>query len=94
MKIEKFECRRSKLRIQGLVFRTGSGQRPAVILSHGFLANSKMCRTYAKLLAEQGYAAFTFDFCGGGLMGKSDGKSRDMTILTEKEDLLTVFSEL
>jgi hypothetical protein len=59
-------------------------------LSHGFLANEGMCHGYAKLLAKEGYVAFTFDFCGGGLLCHSDGKSRDMTLLTEKADLRAV----
>lgn len=33
---------------------------------------------------------FTFDFCGGGLLSKSDGKFIDMLIDTEKQDLLCV----
>jgi hypothetical protein len=65
--------------------------KPAAILSHGFLANQKMCYDYAKILAELGYMAFTFDFCGGGLGCSSDGKSVDMTVFTEKADLLAVF---
>ena len=68
--------------------------KPAVILSHGFLANMNMCKTYAKLLAEQGYVAVIYDFCGGGLNCKSDGKSEDMTILTEKADLLALVDYL
>ena len=90
---EKFECRREELTIRGYVFRNGdNGRRPAVILSHGFLGNQGMCRKYAELLADMGYAAFTFDFCGGGLRVKSDGNSRDMSVLTEKEDLISVIS--
>ena len=37
-----------------------------------------------------GFLAVTFDFCGGGIISRSDGRSQDMTILTEKADLLTV----
>ncbi len=90
MKKEKFTCQRDGLTIHGHVFGREETPKPAVILSHGFLANQKMCYGYAKLLAELGYAAFTFDFCGGGLGCSSDGKSTDMTVLTEKADLLAV----
>lgn len=90
MKKEKFSCQRDGLTIRGHVWERGDAQKPAVILSHGFLANESMCHTYAKLLAELGYAAFTFDFCGGGLGSRSDGKSENMTLLTEKADLLAV----
>lgn len=67
-----------------------SGLKPAVILSHGFMANSLMCREYAMMLADMGYLAFTFDFCGGGLMTRSQGKTTEMSVLTEKKDLLAV----
>ena len=91
MRTERFTCNRGELQIRGNVYRTSSATGPAVILSHGFLANSGMCRTYAQLLADSGYAAFTFDFCGGGLRNRSDGRSEDMTILTEVEDLRAVY---
>ena len=87
---EKFSCQRNELTIRGHVWGRGAAPKPAVILSHGFLANEKMCHTYAKLLAELGYVTFTFDFCGGGLGSRSDGKSENMTLLTEKADLLAV----
>jgi len=94
MMVDRFEYKRGALNIRGHVFRSSAAKSPAVVLSHGFLANSKMCRTYAKLLAKMGYAAFTFDFCGGGLMNKSDGKSEDMTLFSEKEDLLAVIAHV
>ena len=88
----KFSCERDGLCIRGHMWRSHEGILPAVILSHGFLANEKMCHGYARLFAEMGYAAFTFDFCGGGLMSRSDGKSVDMTVLTEKADLEAVLA--
>jgi len=94
METRAFECKRGELTIRGRVFLTGTEPRPAVVLCHGFLANMSMCRTYAKLLAELGYASFLFDFCGGGLMSKSDGKSEDMSVLTEVQDLLAVIREI
>lgn len=90
MKKEKFSCQRDKLTIRGHVWERGTSPKPAVILSHGLLANENMCHTYAKLLTELGYVTFTFDFCGGGLGSHSDGKSENMTLFTEKADLLAV----
>ncbi len=49
-----------------------------------------MCIPYAELLADMGFLAVTFDFCGGGIISRSDGRSQDMTVLTEKADLLAV----
>ena len=89
-KSSNFECRRDHLVIRGSIFGDTANPKPVVILSHGFLANRKMCAKYAKLLADIGYIAVTFDFCGGGLFSKSDGKSIDMTIDSELSDLFSV----
>jgi hypothetical protein len=89
---EKFSCQRDGLHIRGTIWKERTGILPAIILCHGFMANEGMCKTYAKLFASMGYAAFTFDFCGGGLMSRSDGKSRDMSVLTEVEDLEAVLA--
>lgn len=90
MKKEKFSCQRDTLTIRGHAWGREAAPKPAVILCHGFMANETMCHTYARVLAELGYVAFTFDFCGGGLGSRSDGKSENMTLLTEKQDLLAV----
>ncbi len=87
---QKIEFSRDGLTIRGHVRGVRNRPQPAVILSHGFLANERMCRKYAKLLAGLGYLTVTFDFCGGGIICHSDGRSRDMTVLTEKEDLRAV----
>ena len=88
----KFSCKRANLTIRGHVWGNPEGQKKAVILSHGFLANERSNYTYAKLLAEMGFLAVTYDFCGGGIICKSDGRKQDMTVLTEKKDLLSVIN--
>ena len=90
----KFECKREHLTIRGRIFGDVSSRKPVVILCHGFLANQKMCRRYARLLAEIGYIAVTFDFCGGSIRNKSDGKSVDITVFTEVSDLLAVMDHI
>lgn len=85
-----FTCKRDDLIIRGRVFRHSDDVQPAFILCHGFMADSSMCTGYAELLAGNGYTAFTFDFCGGSLRGKSGGKTTDMSVLTEMEDLRAV----
>ena len=95
MEIEKqaFSCQRGLLTIRGHVYKPKAGDAfPAVIISHGFMANQQEVRQYAEALAAEGYAAFIFDFCGGCLRGSSDGATRDMTVFTEVEDLTSVIS--
>jgi dipeptidyl aminopeptidase/acylaminoacyl peptidase len=54
------------------------------------MANQSTVRHYAEFLANLGWAAFTFDFCGGGLKSSSDGEQVEMSVLTEVEDLMSV----
>lgn len=90
----KIEFDRNGLKIRGHVWGNTGETQPAVILSHGFLSNERMCKKYAKLLAEMGFLAITYDFCGGGIICKSDGRKQDMTVLTEKEDLMAVIDSV
>ena len=85
-----FFCQRDQLTIRGHIFGEQTPGRHVVIISHGFLANDKTVRDYAAALAEEGFMAVTFDFNGGGIGSRSDGRSVDMTLLTEKADLLAV----
>lgn len=94
MDVEKkgFSCKRGPFEIRGFAYHGMENRGIPVIMSHGFLANQKSMEKYARALAKAGYATFTYDFCGGALLGKSDGKFSDMSIDTEKEDLRAVIS--
>ncbi len=64
---------------------------PAIILSHGYNGAHNDFATDCNYFAANGYIAYAYDFCGGSTRSKSSGASTDMTIFTEKEDLLAVF---
>lgn len=93
---KKFSCVREGLTIRGLLFEptngkvNAEGKLPVAIVSHMFMVNYKMVVKYARFLAEQGYLAVCYDFNGGGMFSKSDGKSVDMSVLTEVKDLEAV----
>lgn len=93
-----FECERDGLKIRGTEYRPASAEGdklPAAIVCHGFMAFQDTVRNYAVTLAEQGYCAYCFDFCGGSLFfGKSDGRTTDMSVLTEVEDLKAVINHV
>lgn len=87
----KFSCKRDGLTIRGYEYRPQGEKIPIAIVSHGFMANLMTVKDYTQFLAEMGYVAFCFDFCGGCvMMGKSDGKTTDMSVLTEVSDLCAV----
>lgn len=93
--IEKreFSCYRGELEIRGTVFiPIDNNNLPIAVVCHEFMTNRLFSYPYAMALAKCGYAAFCFDFCGGGILSGSDGDSRDMSVLTEKEDLKAVIN--
>lgn len=66
----------------------------AVILSHGYNGCNADFTNECTILAQQGYVAYAYDFCGGSVRSKSSMKTRGMTIFTEKEDLLAVYNDI
>lgn len=86
-----FECERDGLFIRGTEYRPEGANLPIAIVCHGFMAWQDTVRHYAVFLAEMGYAAYCFDFNGGSIMkSRSDGKTTEMSVLTEVNDLETV----
>ena len=93
----KFTCERDGLTIRGYEFvqkglKESGIKLPAIIVSHGFTSDHRSTDHYGKYFAKGGYAAFTFDFNGGGPRCKSDGAMTDMTVRTEVADLLAVMT--
>lgn len=89
IKKQKFTCKRDSLTIRGYILIPQNHNKSCVIVSHGFSSNVLMTYKYAKRFANAGFVAVYFDFCGSGV-GRSGGRSQDMSVLTQKEDLLSV----
>ncbi len=86
-----FACQRDGLTIRGTEYRPEGDCLPAAVVSHGFMAFQDTVRQYAVALAEMGYVSYCFDFCGGCVIkGKSDGRTTEMSVLTEVKDLEAV----
>lgn len=94
-KKQDFSCQRGDLTIRGYVLIPDKECEifPAVIVSHGFSTNTDSTKSYAEAFVRLGYVSLYFDFCCTGL-GRSDGDSRDMTVLTEAEDLMAVIEQV
>lgn len=87
----QFTCKRDGLTIRGTEYRLEGMNLKVAIISHGFMANRKSVEQYAKAFAKLGYAAYCFDFNGGCVVGgKSDGKTTEMSAITETRDLMAV----
>ncbi len=63
---------------------------PTVILSHGFNSIGDDMADIALTFAENGFLAYTFDYCGGSTRSHSDGKTTEMSIISEQNDLKAV----
>ena len=89
-------CQRDGRRIFGVMHRPEQGEdkMPLVIISHGFGGSNIWGIPYAEALTAQGYLVYCFDFCGGGNRSQSDGDTREMSVMTERADLLAVLHRL
>lgn len=94
MKREEIRCGSGEKIIQGSVYiPEGEGPFPLVIISHGLGGSHLETAPYARRLADCGYAACVFDFWGGTAgNGKSGGRTTEMSVLTEADDLAAVLS--
>lgn len=85
-----------------------SKQYPLVIMSHGIAGSvTTYDQNYVAYMLEKGVICYTYFFCGGGspttspsngvatkMHTISEGDSKDMSIITEKKDLISVFNAL
>lgn len=81
--------------IYGELYKPRSGKKfPLVIYAHGLGATYRAGIDYAKEMAKYGIATYTFDFRGGSDRSKSDGSTKEMSFLTEMEDLETIIAKV
>lgn len=92
VEVEELIITEGEKEIYGKIYRPkGDGTYPAVILSHGYNGIHADFVNECNYFASNGFIAYAYDFSGGSTRSKSKGASTDMTIFTEKEDLLAVF---
>ena len=89
-------CENNGKKIYGVAYIPDTDQKvPLVIACHGLGTNHESGIGYAEHYAKFGVATYTFDFCGGTKSSdtnKSDGKSTDMSVMTESADLEAIFN--
>lgn len=89
--IKEMPCLYEDRRIYGVLYSPEGGKKaPAVILSHGYNSSYTELTDFAEKLAQNGFYAYCYDFCGGSARSKSSGNSTDMTLYSEMEDLRAV----
>ena len=79
-KVEEQNFQRKGMKISGELFISDRASPVLLVsLSHGFGGNRGGVKGYAESFAEQGIAAYIFEFIGGGDHIKSDGKMTEMS---------------
>jgi len=68
----------------------GPAKKPLAILAHGYNSSYRETEAYAQTLALNGIAAYIFDFCGGANNSRSEGKSIEMSVFTEADDVAAI----
>lgn len=68
------------------------GKYPVVLFSHGFNGSMNNSDYSAAHLCRNGIAAVNYTFCGGSDKDKSGFPTTEMSVLTEKEDLLAMLA--
>lgn len=92
LKTEEINVEANDRTVYGKGYRPDDKEKhPAIIMCHGYNGAHTDFTNECIYFAQNGYVAFAIDFCGGSGRSKSSGLSTDMTIFTEKEDLLAVF---
>lgn len=92
--VEKQNCTINGQTIVGFAYRPErEGRLPLVIFAHELCCTHRSGTPYAERLAEQGIAAYTFDFRGGSENSLSDGTPLQMSPMTEADDLAEVIRE-
>ena len=70
------------------------GRHPAIILSHGYGGTGSNFYNMASQFAKEGYVCYCYDFAGGSTRSRSEGSTLEMSIFTERQNLLDVIDEV
>ena len=80
--------------LRGVLYRPegAEGRLPVVLCAHEFGGDSRRpwWVRYATHLAGEGFAVYAFDFSGGGESSRSEGRTTEMSVMTEADDLESV----
>ena len=91
-KQQEIKIEKSNKLIYGIAYIPIKDQKrfPLAIFSHGLGDSYISNYSYIEQLATHGIATYSFDFRGGG-GDKSNGKTTEMSVMTEVNDLEAVF---
>lgn len=87
-------CENNGQKIYGIAYVPEITEKvPLVIFAHELCNTHAAGTEYAKRLASNGIAVYTFDFRGGSYDSRSDGETTSMSVMSEASDLEAVIAE-
>ena len=92
--IEQINVYRDNKKIYSEYYIPDVDSYSVTVFSHGLGGVCEGSKDLAEHFAQRGIGAFIFDFCGGSNESKSDGKTTEMSVLTEADDLCAVIDYL
>ena len=72
----------------------GPEKKPVIIMSHGFNSTHIVFYDLIPLLSKEGFITYAYDFAGGAVKSMSEGSTVDMTIFTERNNLIDVINQI
>lgn len=89
--MREISCMSEGKRLYGQAFfPTTPGKHPAIIFSHGFNGSYRGAYGLISELAKEGYICYCYDFAGGAKNSRSEGRTQEMSIFTESQNLKDV----
>ena len=89
--MREISCVSDGHRIYGEAFIPNTpGKHPAVILSHGYNGSHVGFYGMVDTLAKLGYVCYCYDFAGGSPYSRSEGSTEEMSIFSERQNLIDV----
>ena len=89
--IREFTCLSAGNLLWGEAFvPEAPGRLPVLICSHGFNVTHRHFHPLAERFVQEGYVCVCFDFAGGSVNGRSQGSSLEMSVFTERQNLMDV----
>ena len=71
-------------------FPKAPGKHPAIIMSHGYNGSHSAFYQMIGEFAKEGYICYCYDFAGGGGRSRSEGSPMEMSIVSERQNLIDV----
>lgn len=95
-KMSEVSCTSQGKTLYGEMYTPVNGltKKPVIIMAHGFNGTHIVFYDLIQRLSREGFITYAFDFSGGSVRSRSEGSTLDMTIFSERDNLLDVIDQV